>query len=103
MPYKFRNHPNGARYVQVSRQAATGPTGSDNLKVETFGKATQYCTSQSKSMELVSTNEAAPCILGNYPKAEVRFMCVGKGDSARTGTQMQKMPDPMFGTQKSSN
>jgi hypothetical protein len=33
----------------------------------------------------------------------VRFMCVGKGDSARTGTQMQKMPDPMFGTQKSSN
>lgn len=61
----------------VSRQAATGFSGSGTLKAEALTEAGQYCTTQKKVLQVVSMNEAKPpYILGNYPKAEVQFKCV---------------------------
>ena len=65
----------------VSRQAASGFSGSGNLKADALREANQYCASLNKSLQVVSTQEATPpYILGNFPKAEVQFMCLGEKD-----------------------
>lgn len=65
----------------VSRQAATGFSGSGTLKAEAFQEANAYCAGQGKTLQVVSTQEAQPpFVFGNYPKAEVQFMCLADGD-----------------------
>lgn len=60
----------------VSRQAATGFTGTGVLKAEALQEANQQCASQRKTVEVISMTEGQPpYILGNYPKAEVQFRC----------------------------
>ena len=71
----------GQESFVVSRQAATGFSGSGNLKAEALGEAGQYCTERSKVIFVTDTTEAQPpYILGNFPKAEVRFMCLNAND-----------------------
>ncbi|WP_373989090.1 hypothetical protein [Duganella sp. BuS-21] len=73
--------PIGTDTYMVSRQAATGFSGSGTLKAKAFQEAGTYCTSQGKSLQVVNTVEAQPpFLLGNYPKAEVQFMCLSAGD-----------------------
>jgi hypothetical protein len=74
--------PIGQDTYMVSRQAATGFSGSGTLKAEAFQEANRYCLSQGKNLQVVSTNEAQPpYIFGNFPKAEVQFMCLNSNDS----------------------
>lgn len=74
--------PIGKDTYMVSRQAATGFSGSGTLKAEAFQEASAYCANQGKSLQVVSTQEAQPpFLLGNYPKAEVQFMCLTDGDA----------------------
>jgi hypothetical protein len=69
--------PMGRETFTVSRQAATGFSGSGTLKAEALTEAAQYCNIQKKTLEVVNTVEAQPpFILGNFPKAEVQFKCV---------------------------
>lgn len=73
--------PIGKDTYMVSRQAATGFSGSGTLKAEAFQEANVYCTGQGKTLQVVSTQEAQPpFVFGNYPKAEVQFMCLADGD-----------------------
>jgi hypothetical protein len=73
--------PIGQDTYMVSRQAATSFGGSGTLKAEAFQEANQYCASQGKKLQVMSTQEAQPPYLfGNFPKAEVQFMCLDKGD-----------------------
>ena len=66
----------GQNTFVVSRQAATGFSGSGNLKAEALSEASQYCTNQQKSVSVVNVREAQPPFLwGNFPKAEVQFTC----------------------------
>ena len=74
--------PIGQDTFMVSRQAATGFSGSGTLKAEAFKEASDYCTKFGKQMQVVNTQEAQPpYILGNFPKAEVQFMCLSSSDS----------------------
>ncbi|KLU22265.1 hypothetical protein EOS_31495 [Caballeronia mineralivorans PML1(12)] len=67
----------GQDNFMVSRQAATGFSGSGNLKADAFREANQYCTDQMKDMKVISAHEGEPpFLLGNSPKAEVQFKCV---------------------------
>lgn len=60
----------------VSRQAATGFSGSGNLKAEALGEASQYCRNQQKSVSIVNVQEAQPpFVMGNFPKVEIQFTC----------------------------
>jgi hypothetical protein len=69
----------GADTFLVSRQAATGFSGSSTLKAEALQEANQYCQIQRKTIEVVNMSETQPpFILGNYPKAEVQFRCLAK-------------------------
>ena len=74
--------PIGTDTYIVTRQAATGFSGSGTLKAEAFKEASAYCISQGKALQVVSTTEAQPpFLMGNYPKAEVQFMCLNAGDA----------------------
>jgi hypothetical protein len=73
--------PMGAEVFMVSRQAATGFSGSGTLKAEALNEAGQYCAGLSKVIFVTSTEEAQPpYVLGNFPKAEVQFMCLSAND-----------------------
>lgn len=86
--------PIGPDTFMVSRQAATGFSGSGNLKAEAFQEANQYCVSQNKVMQVISTNEAMPpYILGNFPKAEVQFMCLNPSDPELARPKLRKEAD----------
>jgi hypothetical protein len=74
----------------VSRQAATGFSGSGTLKAEAFQEANQYCASQKKVLQVVNTTEARPpFILGNFPKAEIQFMCLDADAREHGGPKLQ--------------
>lgn len=75
--------PIGPATFMVSRQAATGFSGSGTLKADAFQEANQYCLSQNKKLQVVNTAEAQPpYIFGNFPKAEVQFKCLDANDQA---------------------
>jgi len=75
--------PIGKDTYMVSRQAATGFSGSGTLKAEAFQEANLFCRSQSKDVQVIRTSEAAPpYIAGNFPKAEIQFLCLNQNDPA---------------------
>lgn len=86
--------PIGKDTFMVSRQAATGFSGSGTLKAEAFQEASQYCTNLRKSLQVVSTHEASPpYILANFPKAEIQFMCLDAKDAELNRPKLRKEPD----------
>jgi hypothetical protein len=69
--------PMGPDTYVVSRQAATGFSGSGDLKAEALRESNQYCLTQRKEMHVVNITEAQPpFIFGNFPRAEVQFKCL---------------------------
>lgn len=83
--------PIGKDTYMVSRQAATGFSGSGTLKAEAFQEANGYCLAQGKNLQVVNTNEATPpFVFGNFPKAEVQFMCLTDSDSEMGRPKLRK-------------
>lgn len=61
----------------VSRQASTGFGGLGSLKADAFKEANDFCASKGRTVNVKNTNESKPpYILGNFPRAEIEFMCV---------------------------
>jgi PEGA domain len=86
--------PIGPDTFMVSRQAATGFSGLGNLKAEALREAQQYCTSHGKVMQIVNSTESQPpYVLGNFPKAEIQFMCLNANDPELARPKMRKEPD----------
>lgn len=74
----------------VSRQAATGFSGSGTLKADAVREATQFCLRDGKFLKIVRMQEAEPpYILGNFPKAEVQFRCLKEGHEDLTNPNLQ--------------
>ena len=87
----------GRDTYMVSRQAATGFSGSGTLKAEAFQEATQFCEKSGKHLQVVSTYEAPPpYIFGNFPKAEVQFMCLEAKDSELGRPKLKRAPDSVI-------
>lgn len=85
--------PIGKDTFMISRQAATGFSGLGGLKAEAFREANIYCETQGKSLMVVNTNESSPpYILGNFPRAEVQFMCLDANDAELQRPKMKPMP-----------
>jgi hypothetical protein len=86
--------PIGPDTYMVSRQAATGFSGSGDLKAQALREANQYCLTLQKVMKVISTTEAKPpYIFGNFPKAEVQFMCLDADDPELSRPKLRPMPD----------
>ena len=84
----------GKDTYMVSRQAATGFSGSGNLKAEAFREASEHCERMGKSLQVVSTHEATPpYVFGNFPKAEVQYMCLASGDVDLNRPKLKKVAD----------
>lgn len=93
--------PIGEDTFMVSRQAATGFSGSGSLKAEAFQEASQHCQNMGKKLQVVSTQEATPpFILGNFPKAEVQFMCLDKQDAELGRPKLRKEANTVIKIEK---
>lgn len=93
--------PIGQDTFMVSRQAATGFSGSGTLKAEAFKEAYQYCLNQKKTLQVVNTTEAQPpYIFGNFPKAEIQFMCLDPSDSELARRKLKKEADRVIEIRK---
>lgn len=61
----------------VSRQGATGAASQSDIRGATMNDARAYCEARNQRFEMVELVEARPpYILGNFPRAEVRFRCL---------------------------
>jgi hypothetical protein len=86
--------PIGPDTFMVSRQAATGFSGLGNLKAEALREAEEFCAGKGKTMQIVNSTESQPpYIFGNFPKAEVQFMCLDAGDPELARPKMRKEAD----------
>jgi hypothetical protein len=93
--------PIGKDTYMVSRQAATGFSGSGDLKAEALREANQYCLNQKKVLQVIHTEEAKPpFIFGNFPKAEVQFMCLEPNDPELARPKPLKGPDTVIEIRK---
>ena len=89
--------PIGPDTFMVSRQAATGFSGMGTLKADAFREANQYCISQNKNIRVVNTQESSPpYVWGNFPRAEIQFMCLDKTDVELTRPKKEKTPDTVI-------
>lgn len=86
--------PMGQDTYLVSRQAATGFSGAGTLKAEALREGNEYCVNQKKIMQVIHTEEARPpYVLGNYPKAEIQFMCLNPNDLELSRPKLSKEAD----------
>lgn len=84
----------GPDTFMVSRQAATGFSGSGKLKAEALREAEEFCARKGKTIQIVNSTESQPpYIFGNFPKAEVQFMCLDADDPEFARPKMRKEPD----------
>src|SRR5262249_46939356 len=89
--------PIGQDTFMVSRQAATGFSGSGTLKAEAFQEANQYCSKLGKSLQVINTHETSPpYILANFPKAEIQFMCLDAKDPELNRPKLKKEADTVI-------
>jgi hypothetical protein len=71
----------GQNTYMVTRQAATGFSGSGTLKAEALEEASAYCEAHGIQLKVVAITESKPpYILANFPKAEVVFKALNAGD-----------------------
>jgi len=86
--------PLGKDSYMVSRQAATGFTGSGNLKTKALKEANKFCEDQGKKMQVISISETKPpYVFANFPKAEVQFMCLDANDPRLQYKRIEETPD----------
>jgi len=93
--------PIGQDTYMVSRQAATGFSGAGTLKAEAFREANEFCLGQKKVLQVVNTSEAMPpYVLGNFPKAEIQFMCLDPKDPELARPRMKRDADTVIEIRK---
>lgn len=69
--------PTGKDQYVMSRQEGAFPSGSEPLLQEVIEQASSFCKSLDKDFELMDSHEnQGPFIMGNYPKATIRFKCL---------------------------
>jgi hypothetical protein len=62
----------------VTRQGASSFSSQDDVRGAAMNEAREFCDSRHQAFHLAELIEAhPPFILGNFPKAEVRFRCGG--------------------------
>ena|SRR5687768_14627112 len=75
----------GADRFTVSRQAASGFSGLGTLKAEALREAGEHCSKVGKTVYVIRARESEPpYVFGNFPRAEVEFMCLDPNDPRLT-------------------
>lgn len=93
--------PMGRDTYMIAKQQATGFPGLGNMKAEIIGEASRHCAGIDKELMIVSTQETQPpYVLGNYPRSEIQFMCLAKGDPELQRPKLVKTPDTVIELRK---
>lgn len=91
----------GQDSYMIAKQQGTGFPGLGNMKAEIISEGFKYCSDNQLEFQIISTNETSPpYILGNYPRAEIQFMCLKKGDSQLGRPRLEKTPDIIIQNKK---
>jgi len=91
----------GRDTFMIAKQQATGFPGLGNMKAEIIGEGSRHCASINKEFQIVSSNETQPpYILGNYPRSEITFMCLTRGDLELQRPKLQRVPDSVIEIRK---
>lgn len=86
--------PMGRDTYMVAKQQSTGFPGLGNMKAEIISEASRYCAGFDKELMIDTTQETQPpYILGNYPRSEIQFRCLTKGDPELQRPKLMKTPD----------
>ncbi|MBK5275942.1 MAG: SHOCT domain-containing protein [Desulfuromonadales bacterium] len=73
----------GSEQYRVYQQAATGFISVETCREEVVQKAFRYCENMGKSLKkLQERTSVPPHILGNFPRAELLFVCLAKSNTA---------------------
>jgi hypothetical protein len=60
----------------ITKQAGTGFSGIEGVKEGVLQEANRYCGNQNKKLKVISSEQTQPpYILGNFPRADMRFSC----------------------------
>lgn len=87
----------GPDTFMIAKQAATGFSGLGNLKAEIMAEGSAHCRQLGREFQIVSTDETRPpYILGNYPRAEVQFMCLNRGDPQLIRPRLEHTPNTVI-------
>jgi len=93
--------PMGEDTYMIAKQQATGFPGLGNMKAEIIAEGTRYCAGLGKKFQIISTQETQPpYVLGNYPRAEIQFMCLDADDPELKRPKLQKTPDSVIEIRK---
>ena len=93
--------PMGRDTYLIAKQQATGFPGQGNMKAEIIVEASRHCAALDKELMIVSTQETQPpYVLGNYPRSEIQFMCLLKGDPELQRPKLVKTPDTVIEIRK---
>ena len=93
--------PMGEDTYMIAKQQATGFPGLGNMKAEIIAEGNRYCADLGKKFQIVSTQETQPpYVLGNYPRAEIQFMCLAADDPELQRPKLQKTPDAVIEMRK---
>ena len=73
----------GSQQYRVYQQAATGFVSVETCREEVEQKAFRHCENMGKSLKkLQERTSVPPHILGNFPRAELLFVCLPKPNTA---------------------
>jgi hypothetical protein len=75
----------------VSREGG-GFTKLTSLKADALREAGEFCASEGKSIRVNNMREERP-IMAGFPRAEVEFMCLEKGDKELTRPKKESEPN----------
>lgn len=76
----------------ITRQASTGFEGSFRIRNLALYDARQFCATEGKCMHVVSMGgHHPPYILGNFPRVELKFMCLDTNDPRLTVEEFKTM------------
>ena len=79
----------GSEQYRVYQQAATGFISVETCREEVEQKAFRYCENMGKSLKILQERKSVPPhILGNFPRAELLFVCLPKPGTASFEDQL---------------
>lgn len=87
----------GPDTFMVSRQAATGFPGLGSMKAELMAEGAAHCRAAGKQFKVVATRESQPpYVMGNFPRAEIEFVCLSPGDPELTRPRLERDADTII-------
>jgi hypothetical protein len=79
----------GSEQYRVYQQAATGFISVETCREEVEQKAFRYCENMGKSLKILEERKSVPPhILGNFPRAELLFVCLPKPNTTSFEDQL---------------